>query len=181
MSERPGVVLRHVPPRGCLNLRGDPRHPGFVDAIAAATGVSPPLEPCTWRRAEDTAAYWLGPDEWLLVVPSGAEGAMERRLRDTLEGSFSVVDTTGAQRIVNLSGPGTGSVMQKSSPYDFHPRNFPAGRCVQTTFAKASALVAGNADGSFDLVVRRSYANYVHRWIAEAAAEYGFTDESRGP
>ena len=26
---------------------------------------------------------------------------------------------------------------------------------------------------------RRSYANYVRRWIADAAAEYGFTDETR--
>ncbi len=175
MSEHPGVVLRQPAPRGCLNLRADPR------SIETVPGILPPVAPCTWRRAGDTAVYWLGPDEWLLLVPAGTEGAAERRLRDALEGSFSVVDTTGAHCMVNLSGPSLGQVMQKSSPYDFHPRNFPAGRCVQTTFAKASALVAANPDGSFDLVFRRSYANYVQRWIADAAAEYGFRQPAASP
>ena len=55
------------------------------------------------------------------------------------------------------------------------PRYFSPGRCAQTVFAKAGALVAAKADGSFDLVFRRSYADYLARWIAEAAAEYGYS------
>lgn len=174
MSDRPGVVLRREPVRGCLNLRGNPRDAGFRNAVAAVTGVELPVESCTWGRAGDAAVYWLGPDEWLLVLPAGREAGMERRLRDALAGSFSVVDTSGTHCFLKLSGPAKGYVLQKSSPYDFHPRNFPAGRCVQTVFAKASALVAANPDGSFDLVVRRSYADYVRDWIADAAEEYGF-------
>ena len=166
MSEDPGVVLRVPSPRGCLNLRGDPGEVAF-------RGVELPVEPCTWHHAGETAVYWLGPDEWLIVVPAGTEADLERGLRDTLAGSFSIVDTSGANCFLNLSGPAAGRVLQKSSPYDFHPRNFPAGRCVQTVFAKASALVAGQADGSFDLVVRRSYADYVRLWIEDAAEEYG--------
>lgn len=174
MSDDPGVLLRAPSPRGCLNLRGNPENAGFRNAAATVTGVELPVEPCAWRRADDTAVYWLGPDEWLIAAPAGSEGDLEQRLRALLAGSFSVVDTTGAHCFLNLSGPATGHVLRKSSPYDFHPRNFPAGRCVQTVFAKATALVAAAADGSVDLVVRRSYADYVRLWIEDAAQEYGF-------
>ena len=178
MSDEAGVILREGPQRGCLNVRGNPDGPGFGPAIATATGASLPLVSCTWTSEGDAVAYWLGPDEWLVTVPLGSERTVEARLRDALEGSFSVVDTTGAQCFANLSGPNLRDVMAKSSPYDFHPRNFPAGRCVQTVFAKATALVAANPDGSFDLVFRRSYADYVRRWIADAAREYGYVDVS---
>ncbi|MDE0350570.1 MAG: sarcosine oxidase, gamma subunit family protein [Gammaproteobacteria bacterium] len=174
MSDDPGVLLRASSPRGCLNLRGNPRDTGFRNAVANATGVELPVEPRTWRFAGDTAVYWLGPDEWLIVAGSDTEADLEQRLRTTLEGPFSIVDTSGANCFLNLSGPAVGYVLQKSSPYDFHPRSFPAGRCVQTVFAKASAVVAANSEGSVDVVVRRSYADYVHDWIADAAAEYGF-------
>lgn len=174
MSDDPGVLLRVPSPRGCLNLRGNPEDAGFRNAVADATGVELPVEPRTWRRAGDTGAYWLGPDEWLIVARSGSEADLEQRMRATQDGSFSIADTSGANCLLNLSGPAAGFVLQKSSPYDFHPRNFPAGRCVQTVFAKAAALVAANPDGSFDLVVRRSYVDYVRLWIEDAAEEYGF-------
>jgi len=75
---------------------------------------------------------------------------------------------------VNLRGEDAGQVLQKSSPYDFHPRNFPPGRCAQTVFAKATALVAAREDGAFDIVFRRSFADYLMQWLADAAAEYGY-------
>ena len=137
-------------------------------------GVRAPAQPCTWHQAGDTAVYWLGPDEWMVTVPPGTETVLERGLRDRLEGRFSIVDTTGNQVWMHLAGPSVRQVLGKSSPYDFHPRNFTPGRCVQTAFAKASALVAAHADGSVDLAVRRSFADYLHRWIVDAAEEYGF-------
>ena len=175
MSEAPGVEFRDLGSRGCLNLRGDAEDTGFRDAVATTVGVDLPIKPCSWRHAGDARAYWLGPDEWLLTVPEGEQSKLEQRLRDAVPGRLSVADVSGGLVHVNLSGEDAGRVLQKSSPYDFHPRNFPPGRCVQTVFAKASALVAANADGSFDLVIRRSYADYLARWIAEAAAEYGYS------
>ncbi len=61
----------------------------------------------------------------------------------------------------------------KSSVYDFHPDNFQPGKCVQTTFAKAGALVSKKSDGSFDLVIRRSFTDYIAEWLLDAGKEYG--------
>ena len=175
MSEAPGVECRDLASRACLNLRGDADDQTLRDAVSTATGVDLPTEPCSWRQAGDTCVYWLGPDEWLLVVPDGEQPKVEQQLREAAGGGLSVVDVSGGFIHVNLAGEDAGKVLQKSSPYDFHPRNFPPGRCAQTVFAKAGALVAANADGSFDLVFRRSYADYLSAWIADAAEEYGYS------
>ena len=174
MSEQPGVEWREIPSRGCLNLRGDADDSIFRDAVATTLGMEPPTEPCSWHASGDTRACWLGPDEWLLIVTDGEQSRVERQLRESAGDRLSVTDVSGGFIHINLAGEDVGEVLQKSSPYDFHPRNFPPGRCVQTVFAQAGALVIAAEDGSFDLVFRRSYADYLTRWIADAAEEYGF-------
>lgn len=174
MSEPPGVVCRECPDRAFVNVRGDSGDPRFRRAVAQVAGVDLPREPGTWNHADSSRAYWLGPDEWLLVVEGDDGLDVERRLRDALDDRFSVADVTGAQIQLELSGPAAGKVLQKSSPYDFHPRNFPPGRCAQTVFAKATALVAAREEDAFDFIFRRSYADYLMRWLADAAAEYGY-------
>lgn len=174
MSEARGVEWREIPGRGCLNLRGNADDPTFLDAVWTAASVTLPTEPRSWNTGLESIAYWLGPDEWLLVVLDGDQPRVERQLRDAARSPHSVVDVSDGFIHVNLRGEDAGKVLQKSSPYDFHPRNFPPGRCVQTVFAQAGALVAANEGGSFDLLFRRSYADYLAHWIADAAEEYGF-------
>ena len=174
MSETLGVLCAKCLGRAYLNIRGDAGDRGFRDAVERLLGVALPVQPCTWNHVDRSALYWLGPDEWLLAAGDGAAKDLERRIRDSLDHRFSVADVTGAQVQVELSGPAAGRVLQKSSPYDFHPRNFPAGRCVQTVFAKTTALVAAKDGDAFDIVFRRSYADYLMRWLADAAAEYGY-------
>jgi len=174
MSEPPGVVCRECPDRAFVNVRGDAGDLRLRHVVAQVAGVDLPREPGTWNQAERSRAYWLGPDEWLLVVEDDDGSEVEGRLRSTRDGHFSVADVTGAQIQLEISGPDVGKVLQKSSPYDFHPRNFPPGRCAQTVFAKATALVSAREDGAFDIVFRRSYADYLMRWLADAATEYGY-------
>ncbi len=83
------------------------------------------------------------------------------------------MDLSGGQTLVQLSGEAVQMVLKKSSGYDFSVDHFPVGRCVQTTFAKATALVSRTGDDAFDLVIRRSFSDYLFRWIMDAADEYG--------
>lgn len=173
----PGVVLREDGFKGHLHLRGDPDNEMFSKGVEEVLKARLPVEPGYWSSAAAASVYWLGPNEWLVIVPAGAEADVENRLRQTLHGHFSIVDVSGGQTLINLSGDHVEAVLKKSSVYDFHPSHFGQGRCVQTTFAKATALVSKKKDGSFDLVIRRSFADYLFRWIADAAAEYGFAVE----
>ena len=67
-------------------------------------------------------------------------------------------------------------IVKKSSIYDFDgwdTAKATSGRVVQTTFAKASAAVSNRSDGSYDLVIRRSFADYVAQWLLDAGGEFG--------
>lgn len=168
-----GVTLSEEACKGHLILRGDLNDQDFVSTVIQVLEVALPLVPGTCTVGEQNSIYWLGPNEWLMIVGSGTEHEIEARLRQTLRGHFAIVDVSGGQTLVRLSGEAGAMVLKKSSVYDFHPDQFPVGRCVQTTFAKATALVSKTADNSFDLVIRRSFADYLFSWIVEAASEYG--------
>ncbi len=172
-SAEPGIVIREAALKGHLNLRGNPENGAFLEGVKAVLGVTPPTQPGTYETNGDTHIYWLGPNEWLAIVAGGTEAEVEADLRRRLQGHFSIVDVSGGQTLINLSGKGVATVLKKSSGYDFHPSHFGPGRCVQTTLAKATALVSKKADGSFDLVVRRSFADYLAAWLLDAGGEFG--------
>lgn len=154
--------------KGFLNLRG--AVPDLRAGVASILGVDVPATPCTFVRAEAVAIYWLGPDEWLAMVPNGRETELAARLRDAVAGHCAIADVSGGHVLFSLAADAR-AVLAQSSPCDFHPRAFPPGRCRQTIFAKTHALIAANADDCFDLIVRRSYADYVRAWLATCLRE----------
>lgn len=164
------VAFRVGEPRGFLNLRGDLADDAFRDGVVAIFEVSLPQTPSTYQRDGERLAYWLGPDEWLLAMPDGEQAKVESDLRARLTGHYSVVDVSGSHVRFLLDGRGARTVLQQASSYDFHPTVFAPGRCVQTVFAKATALVAATAADEFELIVRASYADYVRRWMKATVA-----------
>ena len=172
-TDEGGLLIREAGLRGYLNLRGDPDNQLFLKYVQEVLGVRLPIKPGTYVSNTDTSIYWLGPSEWLVLVAGGAEVKKESRLRQALRGHFSIVDVSGGLTLINLRGEGADVVLKKSSVYDFHPRHFCTGRCVQTTLAKATALVSKREDGSFDMVIRRSFADYLAKWLLDAAREFG--------
>ena len=161
---------------GCyLNLRGDANNADFAAGIQTVLGLSLPTVSGTYHSDGSTMACWLGPDEWMLVSDQTAE-TLQTALRDALTGHISIVDVTGGQTQLNLRGSSVPLVLKKSGGYDFEAWSVddaPTRRCVQTNFAKATALVSSNADGSFDLTIRRSFADYIAQWLLDAGKEHG--------
>lgn len=167
-----GVVLAKLPVCGLLNLRL-PTGAAATPGVAQVIGLALPETPCTYTAGADVTAYWLAPGEWLVAATAGAEDELEGRLRSALDGAGAVVDVSAGYVRYNLRGWAATEVLMKASPYDFDRRTFGPGRCVQTVFAKTTALVACDGDSSFDLAIRRSYADYFERWTADAASAYG--------
>lgn len=171
-----GLVIKETPLSAHLNLRGDGDDSSFCSGVAAALDVTLPLVPSTFQRNGNTSIYWLGPSEWLVVEVGGDAAVIEATLRKSLKGHISIVDLSGGQTCINLRGAGVETVLKKSSIYDFEGWDAakPAsGRVVQTTFAKASAVVSNRSDGSYDLVIRRSFSDYIAQWLLDAGEEFG--------
>ena len=160
---------------GHVDLRGDPEDQAFLGAVEGVLGFGLPLEPNTVARSERLAALWLGPNEWLLLTPPGHEGETIRVLRDALEDIFSaVIDLSGGQTVINLQGIHARDVLSKGCTLDLHPRVFGPGRCAQTHLGKTNATILQlDSSPSFDIIVRRSFGDYLARWIKDMAQEYG--------
>lgn len=177
-NPKAGIRLREKKLRGHLTLRGDATDPAFVSGVQKALGLDLPVA-LTLVAEGETSLQWMSPDEWLLIVPQGEEFATETRLRDALAGlHVQVVNVSGGQTLVELSGEKVREMLMKSTPYDVHPSNFPVGKAVGTHFAKSQLVIRHTAEEVWELVVRRSFADYIWLWLQDASAEYGLAVEA---
>lgn len=177
LSERPHI--------GKLNLRGDPRDSGFLDAVAAVLGFPVPVDPNATRTGAAATALALGPDEWLLTTPPGGEAALAAALEPALRGRHAALtDVTDAATILCVAGPRARPVLAEGCPLDLHPRAFRPGQAKQTLIARAEVILhrldrdhpAGGP--VFEIHVRRSEAEYLWLWLTDAATEYGVAVEA---
>jgi sarcosine oxidase subunit gamma len=174
-SSTGGIVLHEKKLLGHLNLRGNCADVDFLAGVQATLGLALPITPCSSALSEDTQIMWLAPDEWLIIVASGTEFEVEQKLRSALKGHFAVSDISGAQTLLELSGRNVIDLMKKSTGYDLHLESFPVGKVVGTTFAKAGAHILRVSEDKFQLVVRRSFSDYVWLWIQHGSQEYGLS------
>lgn len=166
-----GVAAFERPWLGHLNLRGRLTEAGFSGAVAGVLGTALPSAPNTVAVAGETVAYWLGPDEWLVVVPGAQEAEIAAALREALRGIFAAVTEVGSgQTVIVLRGRGARDLLAKECPFDLHAPSFVPGACAQTRLAKAAVLLRPLDDGAMELVVRRSFADYLWSWLVDAAA-----------
>lgn len=175
------LLLSERPHRCQVNLRGRADEPGFAERVRSALGLNLPLLPNTTTSDAGITALWLGPDEWLLVARPGREGEIAGKLRDALAGQFAAVtDVSEARTVIAVAGPGARTLLAKATGIDLHPRAFRAGLCAQTGAARANVILhqvrddgpgVGPGGPEYDLYVACSFADYLWRWLTEAAQD----------
>lgn len=173
-SQSSHVVLRERAMLGHMILRG-----GAIvldEAVRQVLGFSLPGQPNTLTQdaSGERSIQWLSPDEWLVIVPGGEEFTLETRLREALgDAHYGIVTVSGGQTLVELTGDKVRELLMKSTPYDVHPTAFPVGKGVTTVFAKSNLILRRPTEERWELVLRRSFADYLYRWLLDAGAEYG--------
>ncbi|BES71389.1 sarcosine oxidase subunit gamma family protein [Marinobacter nanhaiticus D15-8W] len=173
-ATRAGVFMWEDALKTHLILRGNGESEEFRKGVKAATGFELP-GPLQSSQNDDWSLSWITPDEWLLIGPGDQAFLMEHQLRTQLHGHYAVINVGGGQTVVRLSGAEARSVIMKSCPYDVHDRNFPVGKVVTTVLAKSQATLRRLGDDDWAFIVRRSFADYIWRWLADAAGEYGLS------
>ncbi len=169
----PCVNVTPEPGAGHVSVRGNPDDINFVNAFSTVLAQAVP-SPGRVTRGEHSV-YWLGPKEFL-VVSRQFEG---RQLVSTLSDAFSglhaaATDLSGGQIMMSVKGSAARAFMTKASTLDLHESVFGVDDCAQSSFAKASALYALRSNEPvFELIVRRSFADYAARWMLHAGQEFG--------
>lgn len=174
LGEDSQVQLEEKAFLGYLILRGSAAV--LDDAVREVLGFSLPGQPLglTLDTSGERSVQWLSPDEWLVIVPGGEEFELENRLRETLGAAhFSLINGSAGFTLVELTGEKARELLMKSVTYDVHPHNFPVGKAVSIVFAKSSVILRRPDEERYELVLRRSFADYCYRWLLDAGEEYG--------
>ena len=166
--------LVEVPFVELMNLRGDPDVPSFTGAIRATSGVDLPGTPNTISEGDRYRAFWLAPDEWLLQAVIPHPDPLAIRLEQKL-GSIhhSVNDQSSGYSVMQLRGRDARFILNKGCPLDLHPTVFRFGQCAQSHYFKAGVLLYPRDEqgGCWEIIVRRSFADYVARMLLDAMGD----------
>lgn len=177
-----GKRALHVDGRSCLlgeialldmlTLRGNAADPAFAAAVQSATGLALPVRANSASLGGDKQLFWLGPDEWLLKAPGGQGAALEAALRSALAGQHvSVVAMGAGSTTLSLQGDAAADLLSRGCPLDLHARAFPDGSLAQSHIAKANVvLYCHQAEQHYEITVRRSFAEYLFKWLCEAGS-----------
>lgn len=153
-----------------INLRGNASDSAFTTGVQTATGLALPVKANTASVAAGRQLLWLGPDEWLLKAPAGEGETLEGALRSALAGQhFSVVQVGSGNTTLSLQGPAAADLLSRGCPLDLHASVFPDGALAQSHISKANVvLLCVKAGQSYEVTVRRSFAEYLFKWLCEA-------------
>ncbi len=163
-----------VPAMGHINLRGNVNNSEFVAAIRSVLGQDLPVNANT-MTLDSHRVYWLGPDEWLIVTAhENTRGLVDQISRLREDQHVAVTDVSGGNILLRLVGENARDVLAKGCTLDFHPDALPVGHCAQSGLAKANMLI-GYIDNqpTYEIVVRRTFSEYLCLWLQDAGAEYG--------
>lgn len=164
---------------GYFNLRVPPDDASIRQGFQDEFGIQLPETANTFTSSGQAACAWLGPDEWLLIVEASDTDRIERMLNDLCRGKFATwTEQSSGLTALRFVGSNTIPLLNRGIVFDIHPRNFKPGDCVQTVLARVGVTILNRSDEQtkFDVVVRRSFADYLWQWLSAAGNEATFTD-----
>lgn len=143
-----------------------------IGPAGEAFGVALPREACRRNDANGRFALWLGPDEWLLIVPGAEPKPIFEAIEEATAGlPHALVDVSSRSLGIEIAGPKAAFVLNQGCPLDLHLSAFPVGMCTRTVFHKSEIVLVRHAEDVFHLDVWRSFAPYVWQLLEEASRE----------
>ena len=172
-----GILISEHSKLGQVNLRGLATDSLFTTTVKDILDVEIPTEPNTVSSGGKYIVLWLGENEWLVITPEDQQTNLIKQLGNKLNGmSASITDLSSGQIILRMTGPSVRNVLSKGCTLDLHPRSFGVGECAQTLIAEVGVTMRQIDDTpSFELIVRRSLAEYLCTWLIDAAQKSALT------
>ena len=160
---------------GVVNLRGNPNEKAFLESAQKALQLPVPLEANSCSQQGQTEAWWVGPDEWLLLVAPGCEQALIKDVERECAGlHFAVTEITGGYGCFDLEGPKVIDFLARGVPLDLNPRSFASGQCAQTLMGQIGVALRPIEGGGMRLLVRSSFAEALFEWMLATSRHLHF-------
>ena len=144
------------------------------DAIPGLNGMLEldlPLKPLTSSGGEGRYAFWLGPDEWLVV--DEYEDDLAGRLGPAA-GPYSAADVSHRNIAIMVDGPGAAATLNAACPLDLRLEKFPVGKVARTVLGKAEIILFRKEEQTFRVECWRSFGPYVFGLLDQGAKDAAY-------
>lgn len=117
----------------------------------------------------------LGPDEWLRLGPTPADGWPRSPRVGGKAFDITAVDVSGQYVVLRVDGRQATDLLARGCSIDLHRNSFRVGSAARTLLAQAVVVLLCDANDvarqSVRLVVRSSFASYARAWLADASVD----------
>jgi sarcosine oxidase, subunit gamma len=165
------ATIRPLPgaARFSLRLREDD-----AAAVGAVAGFRVDQKLNSFEAVGERLSLRLGPNEWLLIGPEADSEAIAAEIAASLGERFhSLVDVGHRNVAIEVKGAHAADILNAGCPLDLDAAVFPAGSATRTILAKTEIVLARLDDAPiFRVECWRSFATYVHDFLAEAARDF---------
>ncbi|KPF46272.1 sarcosine oxidase subunit gamma [Rhizobium sp. AAP43] len=139
-----------------------------VAGLSKALGLTLPTKPKTSAAAKGRTAFWIGPDEWLLIDETGGDLMADCAASGTLH---SAADVSHRNAAIIVSGPAADVTVNTGCPLDLSLVAFPVGAVTRTVFGKIEIILHRVEAETFRVECWRSFADYAFGMLAEGAED----------
>jgi sarcosine oxidase, subunit gamma len=163
MAAHGGVSLIPASPASRLSLRA---RPDAVAALSKALGIVLPVRPKTSAVKGTRTAFWLGPDEWLILDEADKDLIAECTKVKALH---SAVDVSQRNTAVIVSGAHAEGTLSAGCPQNLSDGAFPVGSVSRTLLGKSEVIIYRVNRQEYRVECWRSFSDYVFGYLSEAA------------
>ena len=177
--ENAGVQLREQTSFGLVRLQCRAPDAHFYDLVD--NNLLPMAAVGEVTQKELTDGFYrcagLGPEEWLLIGPEFCAAKSIACFQTCSSTDLALAtDITDSYVAILVTGSAVRKLLAKACALDLHPDRFLPEHCAQTLLAKLRVLIVCHPEDRYELYIDSSHANYLWRWLVDAAQEFAFID-----
>lgn len=175
-----GATLNALPLPHLLVFRANTEDPEINQWFLKVTGTSLP-KPCTMTRGSGFLACWQGPNQ---IVWQSVDAERHQFWRETLASSpdqlhCPVVESSDYFLSFGLEGYRLFDVLRQGCPFNWNQAS--PGNVVFSRYEKASIMVACIQDLQVNILVRRSFADYLWNHLVHAIDQLSAITTNKAP
>ena len=169
------LEMKEIKPVMKLIIRGKTRE--FISAIGKSLNMLLPTESNTSTSGESLTAFWLSPDEWMLVSNEVIkENTNTYEIENNLINNISkinlgaVTDVSDQFVMINIKGGKVFDLFATGSPFNFNEFKNKRGLVVQTILSHIDVIIYHKEINEVNLLVRRSFSEHLYSWLNDSAS-----------
>jgi sarcosine oxidase, subunit gamma len=169
------LEMREMKPIMKLIIRGKTRE--FISTIGKNLNMLLPTEANTSTSGETLTAFWLSPDEWMLISNEVVkEDTNTYVVEDNLINNISktnlgaITDVSDQFVMINIKGTKVFDLFATGSPFNFNEFKNKKGFVVQTLLSHIDVIIHHKGMNEVNLLVRRSFSEHLYSWLNDSAS-----------